>query len=55
MLLSSRCSERWREWLLVGAAVSEHGPEDGDAAPGEGDEGLLVVLTLGAFAFVERA
>ncbi len=46
MLLSSRLSaDPWR-WFPVGGVVAEHGPEDVDAAPGEGDERLLVGLSL---------
>jgi IS30 family transposase len=51
--LSSGRSQCWRGWLLVGGAVAEHRPDRGDAPSGEGDEGLLVTLALGAFALVE--
>jgi IS30 family transposase len=52
MLLSSSCSgcRRWR--FLVDGAVTEHRPDRGDAASGEGDEGLLVGLAFGALQVV---
>jgi len=53
MLLSSGWGERGGEGFAVGGVVSEHGPEDVDASPGEGDEGLLVGFAFGAFAVVE--
>jgi Helix-turn-helix domain len=54
MLLSSCMSEVRRLGFAVGGAVSEHGPQDVQAAPGEGDEGLLVGFAFAAFAVVER-
>ena len=53
MLLSSGWSERGGEGFAVGGVVSEHGPEDVDASPSEGDEGLFVGFAFGAFAVVE--
>ena len=55
MLLSSRWGQCWSGRFLVGGAVSEHGPQRADAPSGEGDEGLLVGLAFGPFAFVERS
>ena len=42
------------EWFgrFVEGAVAEHGEQDVAAAPGEGDEGLVVPFALGAFAVV---
>ena len=36
----------------VGLVVSEQGVEDVGAAPGEGDEGYVVLLLLSSFAVV---
>jgi IS30 family transposase len=44
-----------RPEVVVGGAVAEHGPQDVEAAAGEGDERLLVGLALGSFAFVVGA
>ena len=38
----------------VGLVVSEQGVEDVGAAPGEGDEGYVVLLLLSSFAVVVR-
>lgn len=38
---------------MVNGVVSEHGPQDVDAAAGEGEDGLLVCFTFGAFAVIE--
>jgi IS30 family transposase len=54
MLLSSGWSKQRLGRFLVGGAVAEHRPYRVDASSGEGDEGLLVGLAFGAFAFVER-
>ena len=48
MRMSSSFDER-----IVGLPALEHGPDDGDTAPREGDEGLVVVLSLAALAVVE--
>src|SRR3546814_20998783 len=39
-------------WHEPGSVV-KHGPEAVDASPCESDDGLLVLLSLGAFAVVE--
>jgi hypothetical protein len=39
---------------FVEGHVAEHGEQDVAAAPGEGDEGLVVAFTLGPFAVVIR-
>jgi hypothetical protein len=36
-------------------AFLEHGPEDVDASSGEGDEGLVMALSVSPFPFIERA
>lgn len=46
---------RNRDRGVIRRSVSEHGPDDVDAAACEGDEGLLVGLPFGALALVERA
>ena len=51
--LSSRESGGWHEF--VGPSVAEEGPEDVDAAAGQGEDGLDVALAFGSFAFVEPA
>jgi hypothetical protein len=38
-----------------GLSVLEHGPEDVDAAPRQGDNGLVVALSLASLALVEGA
>ena len=53
MFLSSRLSGDAWHWFLVGGVVAEHGPEDVDAASGEGDEGLFMGLAFSAFPVVE--
>ena len=56
MLLSSPgACQRRRERLLVDVAVAEHDPQRADPSPCEGDEGLLVGLAFGSFAFIERS
>lgn len=35
--------------------VADEGPEDVDAAAGEGDDGLVVVFAFGPFSVVEGA
>lgn len=39
-------------WFSVNGVAAEHGPEDVDAASGEGDERLFVGLALAAFPVV---
>lgn len=51
--LSSREGCRRRE--LVGSSIAQEGPEDVDAAAGEGEDGLGVAFVLGSFALVEPA
>ncbi len=48
-------SSRDRGWGLVEGAVAEHGVEDVAAASGEGDEGFVVLLSLGDLAVVVGA
>ena len=38
---------------MVDGVIAEHGPQDVDAAAGEGEDGLLVRFTFGAFAVIE--
>ena len=45
----------FRQGCLVEGHVAEHGEEDVAAAPGEGDEGLVVAFALGAFPVVVGA
>lgn len=41
--------------LLVRSPVAKHGPEDVEAASGEGEDGLFVVFAFAAFALVVGA
>jgi hypothetical protein len=52
MFLSIRLSAASWHWFLVDGVVAEHGPEDVDAASGEGDEGLFMGLSLAPFPVV---
>ncbi len=52
MFLSSRLSMAPWQWFLVGGVVPEHGPEDVDAASGEGDEGLFMGFSFSALPVV---
>lgn len=52
MFLSSSLSPDSWHWFLVDGVVAEHGPEDVDAASGEGDERLFVGLSFAAFPVV---
>ena len=52
MFLSSRLSGDAWHWFLIDGVVAEHGPEDVDASPGEGDERLFVGLSLAALPVV---
>lgn len=55
MVSRSRRCETALGWLgREGAAVAYEGPEGVEAAPGEGEDGLLVGLALAPRAFVER-
>src|SRR5579875_2164445 len=38
---------------LVGLVVAEHGPQDVDAAAGQGQDGLGVLFALGSLAVIE--
>lgn len=42
-------------WVRCRDVVAEHGPDDVDAASGEGDEGLFVGGAFCAFAVVEHS
>lgn len=53
LCFSSSCEGLWRRvGGPVGLAVSEHGEQDIDSAPGEADECGVVFLALGSFPVV---
>ena len=54
-LVACECLCGFGGWCVVEGAVAEHGEEHVAAAPGEGDECLVVALSFGAFPVVVGA